>query len=70
MNGIPGQRLHDERRRRMLRFANGELDLLVLRVRGSAGEQGAQLFEGVGLELGEVRIHVECRMGSQSRNYR
>jgi hypothetical protein len=42
----------------MLRFANRELDLSILRVGCNAGEQGAQLFERVGLELGEVRIHV------------
>ena len=54
----------------MLRFADGELDFLVLRIGRDAGEEGAQLFEGVGLELGEMRIHVECRMGWQSGNYR
>ena len=53
----------------MLRLADGELDLLVLRVRGDAGEQGAQLFEGVGLKLGEMRIHVGRRKGWQNRNY-
>ena len=42
----------------MLRFADGELDLLVLRARRYAAKQGAQLFEGVGLELGEMRIHL------------
>ena len=42
----------------MLRFADGELDLLELRIRRHAGKQGAQFFEGVGLELGEMRIHV------------
>ena len=58
-----GQRFHDERRRGVLRFANGELDLLVMRVGRDAGEQGAQLFKRVGLELGEMRIHVGRRMG-------
>ena len=47
----------------MLRFADGEFDLFAGRVRGDAGEQGAQLFKGVGLELGEMRIHVGRRMG-------
>jgi hypothetical protein len=60
------QRFHDESRCGVLRFADGELDLVVLRVRGDAGEQGAQLFEGVGLELGEVWIHVGRRMGVKS----
>jgi hypothetical protein len=38
-----------------------------LRVRRDAGKQGAQLFKGVGLELGEVRIHVGRRMGVKMR---
>ena len=52
-----------EEKRGVLRFANGELDLLELRVGRDAGEQGAQLFKRVGLELGEMRIHVGRRMG-------
>jgi hypothetical protein len=38
-----------------------------LRIRRDAGKQGAQLFEGVGLELGEMRIHVGRRMGVKMR---
>ena len=46
----------------MLRLADGQADS---RLAGCwhACEQRAQLFKGVRLELGEVRIHVERRMG-------
>ena len=47
----------DELRRRMLRFAYRELDFAKTRRRRHAGKQVAQLFEGVGLQAGEVGIH-------------
>ena len=37
------------------------------RVGCHAGEQGAQLFKRVGLELGEMRIHVGVECGVKSR---
>ena len=54
----------------VLRLADRQLDFLVLRIRRDAGEQLAQLFEGVGLELGEMRIHVGRRIGCRNPNYR
>jgi hypothetical protein len=41
----------------VLGFADGEFDLFILRVGRNASKQGAQLFKGVGLELGKMRIH-------------
>jgi hypothetical protein len=62
-----GQRIHDELRRGVLRLADGEFDLLVFGIRRHAGKQSAQLFERVGLKLGEMRIHVGRRMGVKRR---
>ena len=47
---------------RVLWLADRKLDLFIGRVWRDAGEQGAQLFKGVRLELGEVWIHVGSRM--------
>ncbi len=59
------ERFHDETGRRVLRLADRQLDLVILRVRRDAGKQGAQLFEGVGMELAEVRIHDRRRVSAK-----
>jgi len=44
----------------MLRFADGELDLAETWVGRDAGKELTEFLERVGVELGEIRIHVVC----------
>ena len=54
----PGnQRFLDEGRSFVLRFADRELDFLVLRIGCDAGKELAQFFKRVGVQFGEMWIH-------------
>jgi hypothetical protein len=56
------QGLDDEFRRRVFGLADGEGDVApVLRGRLDARLEGGELFEGVGLEPGQIGIHAGCR---------
>ncbi len=54
---VVGQRLRHEFRRAMLGFADGQRDGALVFRWLHAREQGAELFEGVGLQAGQVVIH-------------
>ena len=45
----------------MLGFANAEADCLKCIIRFDVGKELSELFERIGLELIEERIHLECR---------
>ena len=54
---VGGQCLADEVRRAVLGFTDRQGDRRPVGGRLHAGEQGAELFEGVGLQLGEGVVH-------------
>ncbi|MNF75148.1 hypothetical protein D3C84_572040 [compost metagenome] len=54
---VVGQRLGDEVRRAVLGLADGQGDRLLVSRRLGAGQQGAQLFERVGLQEVEGSVH-------------
>ncbi|MNN09582.1 hypothetical protein D3C81_1224680 [compost metagenome] len=55
---VGGQRLGDEGRRAVLGLTDRQRDRLQLLRRLGAGQQGAELFEGVGLEQVEGVVHA------------
>src|SRR5690606_26305042 len=56
---VVGQGLADEAGGRVLRLADRQADRLEIGRRLDAGEQRAQLLEGIGLEASEVWIHFD-----------
>ena len=64
------QRVLDESRCRVLRLANRELDLPQFGVRRHAGKELAQSFKRVGMQSGEIWIHVICNTPYGIGNYK
>ena len=54
---VGGQGFGDKRRRAVLRFADGQGDRSLVRVRRHAAEQGAEFLERVGLQLVQGVVH-------------